>query len=170
MKILSGSTRNKLMIAGAFAAAAVLATPVAMARDHYGHGNRSGDMLGALIVGAVIGGVVASASSHHDRYYYDNDYYAPQPYPSSYYGYSSYPTYPAYPAYGYGGYYGSGVNVGVRYSSGRNDWRGHDRSDYRGSNGYYYGGSQGRSDHRGSHGRSDHRGNDRGHYYSRHGH
>lgn len=175
MKIFSGSTRNKLMVACALVAAAVLATPAAMAHDrYYGHGDRAGGLLGALIVGAVIGGVVASANSHDDRYYYDSGYYAPQPYPyaSGYYGYNAYPSYPAYssyPAYGYGGgYYGSGVNVGVYYSGGR---RGYDRGYYRGSNGYY-GGSHGWRDH-GDHDRGSRGyGHDRsgGHYYSHYGH
>ena len=180
MQSKSGSIRNKLMLAGALVAAGVMATPVAMARGYHGHNDDSGKVLGALVVGAVIGGVIASASQH-DRY--DNGYYYPaQNYPPQGY-YQSYPSYPSYPAYSYGngGYYNSypsyprygGVNVGVVYSSSSRGGRG------------YYGGSRGSYDHRsygghggdygGSHGSHGHgssgnHGGGQGHYYSRHGH
>lgn len=170
MQRKSGSIRNKLMLAGGLVAAAVMATPVAMAHG-YGHNDDSGKVLGALVVGAVIGGVIASASQH-DRY--DNGYYYPaQSYPPQGY-YQSYPSYPAY-SYGNGGYYNSypsypsypsygGVNVGVVYSN-----------SSRGGHGYY-GGSHGNYGHRsyggrgsGSHGYQGH-GGGQGHYYSRQGH
>lgn len=164
----TGSIRNKLMVACALVVAAVLATPAAMAHDHYrGHGDHSADVLGALVVGAVIGGVLVSASEHHDRYY-DGGYYSAPAYPQQGY-YGGYPAayaYPSYPAYSYGngGYYndpsyGGSVNVGVVYSNG-NRWRGRDGRYYGGSRGYYRG-------HQG-YGRGDH--GDRGRYYSRHGH
>lgn len=164
MKILSASIRNKLMVACGLVTAVMLASPAALAHDgYYHHGDRAGDLLGALVVGAVIGGVVAS--THRDRYYYDGGYYAPQPYPSGYYGYNNgyaYPAYQSYPAYGYGGYYGSGVNVGVYYRGGYDHWRGHDRGYYRDSRGYY-GGSQGWRDRNGrDHGNGGH---GHGHYY-----
>jgi hypothetical protein len=147
-----GSVRNKLMFACALAAAAVLATPAAMAHDYYrGHRDDSGKVLGALVVGAVIGGVIASAS-HNSRTYYDSGYY------SSYPGYS-YGTGYGYPGYGY---YGSSVNVGVVYGSGGNHWRGRDgRGYYNGGHGYYRGGGHydGRRHYDG-----------RSQYYRRHGH
>jgi len=166
MKRKSGLIRNKLMLACALVAAAVLATPAAMARDYRGHGgDDSGKVLGALVVGAVIGGVIASASQH-DRY--DNGYYYPaQSYPPQGY-YQSYPSYPAY-SYGNGGYYDSypnypgygSVNVGVVYSGrGGHGYYGGSRGDSRG----YYG-------HRSSGGHGGgYRGDGQGHYYSRHGH
>ena len=152
-----GSIRNKLMVGTALVAAAVLATPAAMARGYHG-GDRSGDVIGALVVGAVIGGVIASASQR-DSGYYDGGYYpAPAYYPPQGY-YESYPPqgyYQSYPAYAYGdsGYYGnpgygygSSVNVGVVYSSGGGRWRGNDhRYDNRGS---------GRQDRRGQYYRHD---------------
>jgi hypothetical protein len=162
MQRKSGSIRNKLMLACALVAAAVLATPAAMAHDYRGHGDDSGKVLGALVVGAVIGGVIASASADHDRYYDNGYYYPPQSYPPQGY-YESYPaysynddgyySYPAYPSYG-------SVNVGVVYTG-------------RGGHGYY-GGSRG-YDHRGYGGHGgyrggDHHGGGQGHYYSRHGH
>jgi hypothetical protein len=181
MQSKSGLIRNKLMLACALVVAAVLAAPAAMARGYRGHGDDSGKVLGALVVGAVIGGVIASASQH-DRYdsgyYYPAQSYPPQGYYQSYPsypaysygngGYSSYPSYPAY-SYGNGGYYSypsyGNVNVGVVYSS-----RG-GHGYYGGSHGYsgrggYYGGS------RGYHGGRSYggRGGSQGHYYSRHGH
>lgn len=161
MQRKSGSIRNKLMLACALVAAAVLATPAAMAHDYRGHGDDSGKVLGALVVGAVIGGVIASASADHDRYYDNGYYYPPQSYPPQGY-YESYPaysyndgghySYPAYPSYG-------SVNVGVVYSSGGHGY-------YRGSRGY---------DHRGYGGHGGYRGGDyhvggQEHYYSGHGH
>jgi hypothetical protein len=116
------SLRNKLMVACAFAVAGVLATPAAFAHGNYHEhsGSHDDDVVGALIVGAVIGGVLVSAS-HHDRYYQGGYYYPAQPYaPVSYYG-----DYPAY--YGSGGY-GYPATVGVTYVSG-----------YRGGRGYYHG-------------------------------
>ena len=156
MQTKSGSIRNKLMLACAFAVAAVLATPAAMAHDYRGHWDDSGKVLGALVIGAVIGGVIASASQHHNDHYNGGYYYPAQPYPSNYYG--------SYPAYSYGnGYYGDPgysyggrVNVGVVYSS-----HGSYNHRYRGSR--HYGGSYG--NHRGGY----HHGG-RGHYYPRHGH
>lgn len=165
-----GSLRNKLMIACALVMAAVLATPAAMARDHYRHSDNTGAVVGALVIGAVIGGVLAS-SSHHDNYYQGGYAYPAQPYPSSYYGsypsnyYGSYPAYSynSYPAYGYNsGYYapapryGSRVSVGVVYSS-------------HGDRSRYYRGSSHNDrshDYRGGHGR-DNRGG-QGHYYRGH--
>lgn len=159
--------RNKLMVACSLAVAAVLAAPAAMAHDGYRGGGHSGDVLGALVVGAVIGGVIASAS--HDRYDNGGYYYPAQPqaYGSAYYGgYPAY-TYPAYPAYSYGGgygypAYGGGVNVGVVYNSGGGYRRGDNRGYYRGSYGY------GQQQYRGNRGNSNWRRGD-GHYYSRHG-
>ncbi len=159
MQSKTASIRNKLMAACALVMAAVLAAPAAMAHDGYrGHGDHSGDVLGALVVGAVIGGVLASASHHHDRYYDGGYAYPAQPYPSNYYG-----SYPAY-AYGNGGYYGypgygGGVSVGVVYSNrgGDYDRRGYDRSRR------YYG-------NYGHDGRGDRYQGGRGHYYDRHGH
>ena len=162
MQRKSGSIRNKLMLSCALVAAAVLATPAAMAHDYYRGHDDSGKVLGALVVGAVIGGVIASASTHHDRYYDGGYYYPAQSYPPQDY-YESYPaysyndggyySYPAYPSYG-------SVNVGVVYTG-------------RGGHGYY-GGSRG-YDHRGYGGHGGYRGSDhhsdgQGHYYSRHGH
>jgi hypothetical protein len=136
------SFRNKLMLACALVATAVLATPAAMAHDYRGHGDDTGKVLGALVVGAVIGGVIASASDHNDRYY-DSGYYPAQSYPPQ--GYYSYPS------------YGS-VNVGVVYSN-RGGYHG-------GSRGYYgHGDSHG---YRGGRNYGGHGG--QGHYYSRHGH
>lgn len=155
------SIRNKLMVACALVAACVLAAPAAMAHDSYrGRGDRSADILGALVVGAVIGGVLVSASQHHHDYYDSGYYYPAQAYPQpGYYGgypaYSyndgGYYSYPSYPGYG-------SVNVGVVYTSGHDyRWRGRDNRHDRGARGYYgnrggyYDGGQGR-------------------YYSRHGH
>ena len=171
MKSRPGSIRNKLMLACALTAAAVLATPAAMAHDYRGHRDDSGKVLGALVVGAVIGGVIASASEHHHDYYSGGYYYpAPQAYaPAGYYesGYASYPTYggyysyPSYPSYGYG----SSVNVGVVYSSGGSYHRGYYDGRYnRGSR--YYDGSRGYYGNRGGY----HHGGGQGRYYSRHGH
>lgn len=163
MQQKSASLRNKLMVACALVAAAVLATPAAMAHEHYGHGDRAGAVIGALVVGAVIGGVVASAS-HHDDYYRGGYYYPAQPYPSDYYGYNSYPAYSynSYPSYYGGGYYypptyGSRVNVGVVYSN-RGGYRGH---EYRGRD------YRGHYDHSSGHGRNGDRGG-HGHYYRGH--
>ncbi|MGH8214272.1 MAG: hypothetical protein ACREPZ_01035 [Rhodanobacteraceae bacterium] len=170
MQNRSDSLRNKLMVACALVTVAILATPAAMARDHYRNSNDTAKVVGALVVGAVIGGVLAS-SSHHDNYYRGGYNYPAQAYPSNYYGsypaysYNSYPAYSynSYPAYSYNSYpsygsnyyapaprYGSGVRVGVVYSShgdrSRN-YRGHsqgyrshgDRShDNRGGHGHYY--------------------------------
>lgn len=184
------SIRNRLMLACAIGAAFALATPAAMARGHYHYrGNSSANVLGALVVGAVIGGVLVSASQQHNAYYGGGYYYPPQPYPSQGYygGYAApYPAYPAYPAYTYGtgGYYGypaygGGVSVGVVYSSGgyRGNYYGAPRGYY--DRGYYDRGSYGRgSDGRGGygqgnyghgsygHGGGSYRGN-QGHYYSR---
>lgn len=172
MQRKSGLIRNKLMLACALVAAAVLATPAAMARGYRGHGDDSGKVLGALVVGAVIGGVIASASQH-DRY--DNGYYYPaQSYPPQGY-YESYPayayddggyySYPAYPSYG-------SVNVGVVYSGrGGHGYYGGSRGYY--GHGGYGGGSRGYYGHGsyGGHGRGyQDQGGGQGHYYSRHGH
>ena len=163
MKSRPGSIRNKLMLACAMTAAAVLATPAAMAHDYRGHRDDSGKVLGVLVVAPVIGGVTASASQSSQTYYDGGYYYPTQAYPAQGY-YQSYPSYPSYgyPAYSYGtgyGYpsygYGSSVNVGVVYSSGGSHWRGRDGRRYRDGHGYYRGG-----------GRYD----DRGQYYRRHGH
>ncbi len=180
MQARSGSFRNKLMVACALVAAAVLATPVAMAHEHRGDGDRTAAVVGALVVGAVIGGVVASAS-HHDHYYggyYGGGYgYPAQSYPSGYYGgypaysYNSYPAYSynSYPAYSYNGYpayyggysyppsYGSRVRIGVVYSNRGDRYRGR---EYRGRDDRSYG------HWRGGDGDGDRGG--RGHYY--HGH
>ena len=181
MQSKSRLIRNKLMLGCALMAAAVLATPAAMARGYRGNGDDSGKVLGALVVGAVIGGVIASASQH-DRY--DNGYYYPaQNYPPQGY-YQSYPSYPSYPAYSYdnGGYYNSypsygSVNVGVVYSShgGRGYYGGsHGNYGHRsyGGRGGGYGGSHGYQGHGGygGHGGSGNHGGGQGHYYSRHGH
>lgn len=165
MQRKSGSVRNKLMVACALVMAAVLAAPAAMARDRYQHrGNDSADMLGALVVGAVIGGVLVSASQHRDRYYDGGYYYPAQPYPSQGY-YGGYPSY-GYSGSGYYGYpaygYGDRVSVGVVYRNHDNSWRGRDSRYYGRSYGY-----QGRHDYRRQGGW--HRGG-QGHYYSRHGH
>jgi hypothetical protein len=81
-----GSFRNKLMVACALVMAAILATPAAIARDHYRHGgDDTAKVVGALVVGAVIGGVLAS-SSHRDNYYSGGNYYTAQPNQSNYYG------------------------------------------------------------------------------------
>jgi len=178
MQQTSASLRNKLMVACALVAAAVLATPAAMAHEHHGHGDRAGAMIGALVVGAVIGGVVASAS-HDDDYYRGGYYYPAQPYPSDYYGYNSYPSYPynSYPSYSYnsypsyygGGYYypptyGSRVNIGVVYSNRGGRYRGH---DYRGHYDHDYRGHYDRSyEHRWNGDRGDRGGG--GHYYRGH--
>jgi hypothetical protein len=139
MQRKTGSIRNSLVLACSLAVAAMFAAPTAMARGGYhGHGDRSADVLGALVVGAVIGGVLVSASQQ-DRGYRSDAYYPAPVYPAQgYYG--------SYPAYGNGGYYGSpgygygsSVNVGVVYNSGYdNRWhRGNSR--YRGDrSGYYY--------------------------------
>lgn len=162
----TASIRDKLMLACALVMAGVLATPAAMAHDHYrGHRDDTGKVLGALVVGAVIGGVIASSSHQRDTYY-GGGYYAPAPvyYPSQgYYG--------NYPAYSYGtGYYGSpayypsygSVNVGVVYTSGGRHYRG--RHDYR--NGY----RQGYRDSRHYDNRRGYYDNRRGYYDRRRGH
>lgn len=168
------SIRNKLMVACALVVACVLAAPTALAGDgHYRHsGNNNADVIGALVVGAVIGGVLVSAAQDNHRDYYGAGYgyNYPQPaYPQPGY-YGGYPAYSygnagyAYPGYGYG----SRVNIGVVYSSGG-------RSNYRYNNGRsYHGGSQGYYGNRGSYRRGGHyngygRGH-QGHYYQRHGH
>lgn len=181
MQSKSRLIRNKLMLGCALVAAAVLATPAAMARDYRGHGDDTGKVLGALVVGAVIGSVIASASQH-DRY--DSGYYYPaQSYPPQGY-YQSYPSYPSYPAYSYGngGYYNSypsygGVNVGVVYSnSGGHRYYGGSHGNYGqrsyGGRGGGYGGSHGYQGHGGygGHGSSGNHGGSQGHYYSRHDH
>ncbi len=149
MKSRPGSIRNKLMLACALTAAAVLATPAAMAHDYRGHRNDSGKVLGALVVGAVIGGVIASASQRSHTYYDGGYYYPAQSYPTQgyYQSYPTYPSYPSYPAYSYGtgyGYpayaYGNSVSVGVVYSSGGSHWRGRDYRRHGGGHGYYRGG------------------------------
>lgn len=163
MQRRSASFRNKLMLACALLAAAVLATPAAMAHDYYrGHRDDTGRILGALVVGAVIGGVIASASNHHDRYYDGGYYYPAQNYPPQAY-YQGYPSYPAY-SYGSGGYYGypgyahgGSVNVGVVYSNRGSYYRGHYRDRYYHDDGRYY---------RRSHGYHD----GRGRYYRHHDH
>jgi hypothetical protein len=145
MQRKTGSIRNSLVLACSLAVAAMLAAPTAMARGGYhGHSDRSADVLGALVVGAVIGGVLVSASQQDRGYRGDAYYPAPAYYPTQgYYG--------GYPTYGNGGYYGSpnygyggSVSVGVVYSGG------HDNRWHRG-NSYY-------------------RGERSGYYYSRHGH
>lgn len=142
MQRQSGSIRNKLMLACALVVAAAFATPAAMAHGAYrGHGGNGADVLGALVVGAVIGGVLVSASQH-DHDYYRGGYAYPAPaYPQGYYG--------GYPAYSYGGGYGypsyGSVNVGVVYSHRGDGYRGHggqyyNRNDHnrpRGHSGYY---------------------------------
>lgn len=122
MQKTPGSIRNKLMIACAFVVACVLATPAAFAqaRGHHDRRDHSADVIGALVVGAVIGGVLVSASQNHDRYY-GNGYYYPQAYPPP-------PPPPGY--YGNSGYYGypgqGSVRIGVVYSP--NDHRRYGRS------------------------------------------
>lgn len=151
MQQKTGSIRNSLVLACSLAVAAMFAAPTAMARGgYYGHSDRSADVLGALVVGAVIGGVLVSASQQ-DRGYRGDAYYPAPAYPvQGYYG--GYPTYGnggyygSYPAYGNGGYYGtpsygygSSVNVGVVYSSGYDNRRHRGNSHYRGDrSGYYY--------------------------------
>lgn len=140
MQRTTTSLRNRFMLGCALAAACALAAPSAFARGHYGHhGNHSGDTLAALLVGAVIGGVLVSVSNHDHDYYRGGYYYPPQPYASYGYGYPGYAPayYGGYPGYGYTG----GVNVGVVYSGGgyygrtRNDYR---RGGYRGYNHHRY--------------------------------
>lgn len=140
----TGSIRNSLVLACSLAVAAMFAAPTAMAHGgYYGHGDRSADVLGALVVGAVIGGVLVGASQQ-DRGYRSDAYYPVPAYPAQGY-YSNYPAYDDGGYYGSPSYgYGSSVNVGVVYSSGYgNRW-------HRG-NGHYRGGRS-------------------GYYYSRHGH
>src|SRR5581483_4738450 len=84
MKRISG-LRNKLMAGCVLIAACVLATPAALAGDGYSHHGSShdSDVLGALVVGAVIGGVLVSATQHHHDYGYGypgGAYYAPTAY------------------------------------------------------------------------------------------
>lgn len=151
MQRKSGLIRTSLLLACMLAAAATFAAPTAMARGGY-HGNDSADVLGALVVGAVIGGVLVAASQQ-DRGYRGDAYYPAPAYPAQGY-YGGYPAqsygggYPAYDSgayYGNAGYgYGGRVNVGVVYSSGR-----------------------GNGGHRGD---DRYRGNRQGHYYSRYGH
>lgn len=161
MQLKFSSLRGKLMVGCALLVACVLAAPAAMAHDRYqGRGSHDSNLLGALVVGAVIGGVLVSASNHHRDYYGSGYYYPTASYaPGGYYGgYNG-----GYPAYGYGGSYnsypaygyGGGVNVGVVYSN-----RG---GYYGGSRGYYshgYNGYRGNNGYRGRDGyRGDHRGN-----------
>ncbi|MGH8190555.1 MAG: hypothetical protein ACREP2_03830 [Rhodanobacteraceae bacterium] len=172
MQRTSRSIRNKLMVACAFVVACVLAAPTAFAHDGRSHHSNNGaDVLGALVVGAVIGGVLVSASQNHHDYYNSGYNYPPPAYPSAGY-YSGYPAYAygspgyAYPSYGYG----SRVNVGVVYNSHGNRaptryYRG--RSYYGGSHGYN--GSRGYYGNRGNHYVRGHQGS-QGRYYQRHGH
>jgi hypothetical protein len=153
MQLKSTSLRGKLMIGCALLVACVLAAPAAMAHDRYqGRGDRDSNLLGALVVGAVIGGVLVSASNHHRDYYGSGYYYPTTSYaPGGYYGgYPAYGyggSYNSYPAYGYGG----GVNVGVVYSN-----RG---GYYGGSRGYYH-----RHGYDGYHGNNGYRGERRGNW------
>jgi hypothetical protein len=121
--------RDKLMIACALVAACVLAAPSALAHDRYRGGSHDADVLGALVVGAVIGGVLVGASRHQDEgYYYPAQPYGPVVYDDGpYYDGGYY----AYPDEGYGG----AVSVGV-YSGGGGYY--YDRG-YRGPRGYYRG-------------------------------
>lgn len=183
------SFRNKLMLAIAFVAVAALAAPAAMARDYQPvrHGSHDSDMLGALIVGAVIGGVLVSASQHHDRYYYGDRYgygYAPQPtYYGGGYAYAPQPAYGnyygGYPGYSSGGYYGNRgytpgygygqVNVRIGgghgyYQRGRRDGHGWNNANRGWQNGY------GRHDNHRDAGNRWGNGGNSGHYYGRYGH
>jgi hypothetical protein len=110
--------RNKVMLLCGLLTAGMIAAPGAFARDHdysrysghrdYGrHGwhDRSHNNVGALLAGAIIGGVIVNAlDNSHD---YSRTYYAP---PSGYYyndgyGYDG----SRYYDNGYGGgYYGNG--------------------------------------------------------------
>ncbi len=175
MQRQSTSLRSKLAVAGVLILALVLAAPTAMARDHhYRHGghDRSADVLGALVVGAVIGGVLVSASNHHHDRYRGGYYYPARPYAS--YGYASPQPYPAPVGY-YGGYYGSQpgygyrgrVNIGVVYSSGHGHYR-HGRSYRRG--GYYRHHGHQRGNWRGHrhHSYRGHRHHSGGSYYRHH--
>lgn len=140
MQSRARSIRGKLVILAAGALAIVLAAPVASARDHYYHrdSSRGADVVGALVVGAVIGGVLASASQSRDAYY-DGGYYPPPqayPPPAAYYPPPApvyYQPYPAYPQPVYGG----GVSLGVVYSSGGGR-RWSDASRSHGERGHYY--------------------------------
>ena len=142
--------RNKLMAGTALVMACALATPAAFARDHNGHDDS--DVLGALVVGAVIGGLLVSATDH-DR---DYGYYPARSYaPVGYYG-AAYRSAPYYgPGYHGGGYYprygyGHGVSVNIHsgrgHSHGGGYYRSHDdhhgydhryRDAGHGSGGYY---------------------------------
>ena len=110
--------RNKSMLLCALAVTATLAAPGAFARDHgyYGgyhdysrHGwhHDHGNTVGALIAGALIGGVIVNAIDHSShRTYYPQPYYAPPPPPPGYYyddGYRGQPYYDN--GYNNSGYY-----------------------------------------------------------------
>lgn len=142
------SFRSKLLLALALVAVCALAAPTAIAHGRYhGHGDRSGNLLGALVVGAVIGGALVSASQQGGGAYYGDAGYPPQPYPPQPY-YQSYPAYPpagaAYVAPAYG--YVPTASVGVVYTSGPS-------RAYYGNGGY----------------RGNRRNDGRGHYYQRQG-
>ncbi|HEX5354528.1 MAG TPA: hypothetical protein VFW60_10650 [Rhodanobacteraceae bacterium] len=128
MQLKSTSIRNKLMVACAFVVAGVLATPAAFAQSHHDRRNHSADVIGALVVGAVIGGVLVSASQHQNGYY-GNRYEYPErayPPPPRYYGDSGYYRNPGY----------GSVNIGVVYTHRDNRWQGRDHRYYAGPHDY----------------------------------
>src|SRR5690348_15807986 len=126
MKLQAPRFRNKVMLLCGVLTAGMIAAPGAFARDHnysrysghhdynrHGWHDRSrGNNVGALLAGAIIGGVIVNALDNSQDY--SRTYYAP---PSGYYyndGYGSYDGSRYYDngysgGYGYGAkYYGNG--------------------------------------------------------------
>ncbi|HET9834832.1 MAG TPA: hypothetical protein VFP88_00590, partial [Rhodanobacteraceae bacterium] len=135
--------RNKLMLLCGLLTAGMIAAPGAFARDHHynrhsgyqhydrhnsWHGRDHNSNVGALLAGALIGGVIVNAIDNSDSY--SRTYYSP---PSGYYN----------DGYGSSGYY----NNGYGYDGGGYYDRGYGTTYYGNapaptnySQGYYYGG------------------------------
>lgn len=128
MKVQVSRFRNKVMLLCGVLTAGMIAAPGAFAHDHdsrysgyhnydrhgwHDHDHDNGSV-GALLAGAVIGGVIVNALDHsHD---YSRTYYSGTPYyRSSYYSQPTYYAPPSgyyyndgYGSYGNRGYYGNG--------------------------------------------------------------